>query len=107
VARFEKITAGFSALGRRGKPAEVVADEAVDEMLAYLRAPGAADPHLADQLVLYMALAGGVSRLTTTSVSRHLLTNVWVLEQFLPDRLTVEGNEGEVGAVVVKGIGLP
>ncbi|KPL18096.1 MAG: hypothetical protein AMJ92_09665 [candidate division Zixibacteria bacterium SM23_81] len=107
LARFEKITAGFSALGRRGKPAETVADEAVAEMLAYLRAPGAVDPHLADQLVLYMTLAHGVSRLTTTSISGHLLTNVWVLEQFLPGRLIVEGNEGEAGAVVVKGIGLP
>jgi RNA 3'-terminal phosphate cyclase (ATP) len=106
VARFESIAAGFSALGKRGKPAEAVADEAVDQMLAHLRSPGALDPHLADQLVLYMALAKGSSRLSTSRVSAHLLTNVWVLEQFLPGRLTVEGAEGEVGTVLVDGVGL-
>ncbi len=40
----------FVGLGARGKPAEQVADEAVDELLAYLDRPGAVDPHSADQL---------------------------------------------------------
>lgn len=106
VARFENITAGFSALGRRGKPAEAVADQAVDQMLAYLRSSGAVDPHLADQLVLYMTLAKGSSRLSTSRISAHLLTNIWVLEHFFPGRMRVEGEEGEVGTVVVQGAGL-
>jgi RNA 3'-terminal phosphate cyclase (ATP) len=106
VAIFEHISAGFSALGKRGKPAEAVADEAADELLTFLRTRGAVDPHLADQLVLYMALGKGPSRLTTSSISAHLLTNIWVLEHFLPGRLAVEGTEGEVGAAVVKGVGL-
>jgi RNA 3'-terminal phosphate cyclase (ATP) len=106
ASRFERATAGFSALGKRGKPAEAVADEAVDQLLAHLRSPGALDAHLADQLVLYMALAQGPSRLTTSAISTHLLTNIWVLEQFLPGRLTVEGREGESGTVVAEGVGL-
>lgn len=106
IARFQRIAVGFSALGKRGKPAEAVADEAVDQLLAHLRSSGAVDPHLADQLVLYMALAHGSSKLTTSAISAHLLTNIWVLEQFLPGRLTVEGHEGEIGTVVVEGAGL-
>ena len=106
VVQFENVAAGFSALGKRGKPAEAVADEAVDQMIAHVRSSGAVDPNLADQLVLYMALAQGSSRLSTSRISAHLLTNVWVLEQFLPGPMTVEGDEGEAGTVVVEGVGL-
>ncbi len=106
VAIFEHISAGFSALGKRGKPAEAVADEAVDGLLAHLHSQGATDPHLADQLVLYMALAKGSSRLTTSSISAHLLTNIWVLEQFLDLKFQVQGAEGEEGSVAVEGCGL-
>lgn len=105
VAKFKRVAAGFSALGKRGKPAEAVADEASDGFLAHLRSAGAVDPHLADQLVPYMALARGPSRLTTSSISAHLLTNIWVVEQFLPNRFAVQGEEGKVGSVAVEGIG--
>ena len=43
----------FFAVGERGKPAERVADEAADQVLAYLAAaPNLVDAHSADQLVL-------------------------------------------------------
>jgi RNA 3'-terminal phosphate cyclase (ATP) len=105
VAHFENLSAGFSALGKKGRPAEAVADEAVDAFLAHERSQGAVDPHLSDQLLLYMLLAQGTSRLTSSSITPHLLTNVWVLEQFLPGRIRVQGREGEEGAVVVEGVG--
>ncbi len=94
-AEHEEIAAGFIGYGRRGFPAERVADVAVDELLAYEARQGAADPHLADQLVLPLALAGGA--LTTTEITRHLVTNVWVVEQLLGSRLVLEGEEGEEG----------
>jgi len=95
--------AGFSSLGERGKPAEQVADEACDQVVDYLSGTGAADPHLADQLLLPMALAPGPSLLTTSRVTEHLETNQWVVEQFLPGRVRLEGTAGEPGRVIVKG----
>lgn len=95
--------AGCSSLGEKGKPAERVADEACDEVFAYLDGTGAADPHLADQLLLPMALAPGSSALTTTRVTEHLLSNRWVVEQFLPGRVRIEGNVGQSGSVIVGG----
>ncbi|HEY63903.1 MAG TPA: RNA 3'-terminal phosphate cyclase [Caldilineae bacterium] len=94
-AEHEEIAAGFAAYGRRGLPAEQVADAAVDAFLAYESREGAADPYLADQLVLPLALVGGA--LTTTEVTRHLVTNIWVAEQFLGPRFTLEGQEGTEG----------
>ena len=91
--------AGFSSLGERGKPAERVADEACDQVFAYLQSFGVADPHLADQLLLAMAIAPDSSSLATTAVTEHLLTNRWVIERFLPSRVQVKGGRGEPGLV--------
>ena len=76
--------AGFSALGRRGLPAEQVADAAVEPLLAYLASNAAVDDHLADQLVPFCALANAESTFTCPAISLHLATVAWVVEQFLP-----------------------
>jgi RNA 3'-terminal phosphate cyclase (ATP) len=81
--------AGFSALGRRGVPAERVADEAVDALLAHRATGAAVDQHLADQLVPFLALAAAPSSYTCPAVSGHLATVAWVVEQFAPTRIAV------------------
>lgn len=94
--------AGFSSLGERGKAAERVADEACDQVFAFLHGVGVTDPYLADQLLLPMAIAPGSSSLTTTAVTEHLLTNRWVIDQFIPGRVIVEGTVGETGLVTTR-----
>jgi RNA 3'-terminal phosphate cyclase (ATP) len=89
-------------LGRKGKRAEEVADDACNELIKFLDSKGVVDTHLADQLVLYMALARGRSTLITERITEHLLTNIWVIEQFLPLKFDVEE---ETGRVEVNGIG--
>ena len=83
-ADFENVQAGFSSIGARGKRAERVADEACQVLEDYLKSDAAIEPHLADQLVLPMALAKGESRFTTSQITRHLTTNIWLVQQFLP-----------------------
>jgi RNA 3'-phosphate cyclase len=99
---FENIIAGFGSLGAIGKRAEEVANEACDEFLAYLEGDGALDPHLADQIVPYLALAGGASSFTTTRISKHLLTNIWVVKQFVDTDVRVEGEEGKPGRIEIR-----
>jgi RNA 3'-terminal phosphate cyclase (ATP) len=96
-ADFENGAAGFTSLGERGKPAERVAEEATSELLGFLQGDAAVDRFLADQLVLPMALAGDPSRFSTEAVTRHLLTNAWVVNRFFPGRVRVEGAEGQPG----------
>jgi RNA 3'-terminal phosphate cyclase (ATP) len=96
------VPAGFSAVGERGKPAERVADEAVDPLLDFLKGDAACDPHLADQLILPMALAGGTSRLTTSRVTPHLLTTVRLVQQALGCPMEVGGEEGSPGYVTIR-----
>lgn len=92
----------FFGLGARGKPAERVADEAVDQAIAYLdKAPPAVDAHSADQLVLPLALAEGPSTFRVAEVTSHLLTNLAVIRRFVDRDMTCAGQEGEVGVVSI------
>jgi RNA 3'-phosphate cyclase len=96
---------GFSSLGARGKRAEAVADEAVDELLAFAADTTGCDPHLADQLVAAFALASGTSRLTTSRVTPHLLTVVALAQQILGCPVQMRGEVGEPGTVTIEGVG--
>jgi len=82
--------AGFSALGRRGLRAEAVADQAVDPLLAWLATGALVDDHLADQLIPFLALTPGVSTFTCPTLSPHLRTVAWVVQQFLPARIDLD-----------------
>lgn len=95
-SRFEKGIGGFTSLGKKGKPAERVADEACADFFAFTTSDAAVDEHLADQLVLYMALAGGRSSFLTKSITPHLKTNTWVVEQFLPVKFELDEIKGRV-----------
>jgi RNA 3'-phosphate cyclase len=94
----------FFALGARGKPAERVADEAVDQVIAYLDSGEAlVDAHSGDQLVLPLALAEGPSEYRVALVTRHLTTNIAVIRQFLERDIVCEGQEGAPGVVRIAG----
>jgi RNA 3'-terminal phosphate cyclase (ATP) len=99
VAEYEKTLAAFSSLGARGKPAEKVADEAVDSMKDFMESEGCVDPHLADQLVPFMALAKGKSFFSTAQMTEHLLTNLWVTGHFLETKVRIWGEIGRPGRV--------
>ncbi len=101
-AEFENSMAGFAALGERGKRAEKVAEEACDDFLQFTQSGATVDPHLADQLVPYLALADGKSTFTVSRITKHLLTNVWVVKQFLQTEIQIEGAEGEQGKLTIR-----
>jgi RNA 3'-terminal phosphate cyclase (ATP) len=71
--------------GERGKKAEHVAQQAVEEIKRYEQANVPIGEHLADQLLIPLALAGSGS-FVTLPLSLHSMTNMSVIEQFLPVR---------------------
>jgi RNA 3'-terminal phosphate cyclase (ATP) len=100
VLHTDPVPALFCSLGERGKPAERVADEAVDQVGAYLEAaPTAVDCHSADQIVLPLALAEGPSEFTVSEVTAHQHTNVAVIQRFVEREIICEGAEGGPGVV--------
>jgi RNA 3'-terminal phosphate cyclase (ATP) len=97
------VRAGFTGYGRQGYPAERVADDAVDAFLAFHASGAPVDLHLADQLILPLALHGRAMAFRTSQITQHLLTNIWVVEQFLGLRFTVSGQVDEPGEVHAHG----
>ncbi len=103
-ADFGVLSAGFLSLGKRGKPAEQLAEEAVGALVSFLGSGAAVEMHLADQLVLPLALAPGASRFSVERISSHLLTVLDVVRLFLPDvEVAVKGESGEPGQVQIFG----
>jgi RNA 3'-terminal phosphate cyclase (ATP) len=93
----------FFGLGARGKRAERVADEAVDQVVAYLdAAPAVVDAHSADQIVLPLALAQGPSFYTAAAVTQHLVTNIAVIRQFVDREIECQGEPGRPGSVQIR-----
>jgi len=82
TAHYENSLAGFGAQGKRGKPAEQVAEEACFALLQHYRSGAALEQHLADQLILPAALCRGESVFGIERISPHLVTNAWVVERF-------------------------
>lgn len=101
----EQITEVFCAFGQRGVKAEKVAGQAADLALGYLESGAPVGEHLADQLLLPLALAGAGS-LVTSAVSRHAETNIEVIKRFLDVRVTttrIEINNQSAWRVEVSG----
>jgi RNA 3'-terminal phosphate cyclase (ATP) len=89
VIQTEHVAEVFTGFGERGRPAEEVARSAVEAAKAWLQADVPVDEHLADQLLIPLALAGGGS-FRTTKPSLHTTTNAEVIQRFLPVPIKVE-----------------
>jgi len=85
----EHVTEVFTAFGRRGVPAEQVAGLAAEAAREYLAADVPVGTHLADQLLVPLALAGG-GRFKTLPLSGHARTNLEIVKRFLPVDARVE-----------------
>lgn len=72
----------FTAFGEKQVRAEDVARRAIDEAKEWLAAEVPVGPHLADQWVLMLALAGG-GAFRTMAPTEHLRTNISVIRAFL------------------------
>ncbi|MEW6572010.1 MAG: RNA 3'-terminal phosphate cyclase [Nitrospirota bacterium] len=98
---FENAVAGFTSLGERGKRAETVGDEVAADFFRYYSTGSALEPHIADQIVLYLSLSREKSVFSTSAISRHLMTNLWVIGLFHTYHYAVEGDVGSPGKVEI------
>ncbi|MDM5179214.1 RNA 3'-terminal phosphate cyclase [Massilia sp. DJPM01] len=89
---YEHATEVFCAFGEKMVRAETVAKDAMHEARRYIASQAAVGEHLADQMMLPMALAGGGS-FTADVISQHAITNAEIIGRFLPVAITLE--EGE------------
>lgn len=94
---------GGSSLGERGKRAEIVGREAAVEIVNELKINACFDKHLADQIMPFAAVARGNTTYTTSEITKHSISNAYVIEKFLGDVVEIDKEKKEVK---IKGVGL-
>ncbi|WP_236207273.1 RNA 3'-terminal phosphate cyclase [Pseudomonas tohonis] len=99
----ETLTEVFCAFGQPRVGAERVADLAVDEARTWLASGAAVGEHLSDQLLLPMALAGGGS-FSAPVLSEHLMSNIEVIQQFLPVRCQIRSERQDFHDIAITAV---
>lgn len=73
---------GADRAGALRRSAEAIGRQVAQALAADLASGASVDRHLADQLVLFAALARGTTRYLVPAESEHLRTNLWLAERF-------------------------
>jgi RNA 3'-terminal phosphate cyclase (ATP) len=84
--RSDFITEQFFGFGEKRVSARDVARKCIGEAQRYLDSPAPVGPHLADQLLIPFALAGG-GEFFCSELSSHTKTNIAIIGKFLPVRI--------------------
>jgi RNA 3'-phosphate cyclase len=99
-AESEHSVLGAGRVAQLGVRAETLGEAVGRELRADLEAGATADVHAADQLPVYLALAGGESSFTSRELTSHALTAMWLIGRFLPLRFVTD-REGALHRVRV------
>jgi RNA 3'-terminal phosphate cyclase (ATP) len=97
---------GGDSLGERGRPAEVVGEDAAGKLLEAMKSGAFLDRHMGDMIVPYAALAEGVSDVSVSRVTLHTLTNVKVAELVAGVHFDPLSQIEMPGRLRVRGLGL-
>lgn len=82
------VVLGADGLGDKGKKAEDVGREAAVSLLKEIGSGAAVDKHLADQLIPFMAVAGGIIR--ASEITNHVKSNIYVAEKFMDVKFDIQ-----------------
>ena len=83
------IRLGADSLGEQGKRAEVVGEEAAQNLIKEIESKAPVDKHLADQMLPFMALIGS-SAIKVSEITNHCRTNIYTIQQFLGEVFKVD-----------------
>ncbi|MGB9761131.1 MAG: RNA 3'-terminal phosphate cyclase [Caldimicrobium thiodismutans] len=99
---------GFTALGKKGLPAEKVGKNSAEEFLNFLKSSAQLEEYMGDQILLPASLVleykeKGYFTFEVSKITGHLLTQAFLIPQFLPKvKIRVLGNLGEKGEVILE-----
>lgn len=96
----EHLTELITSVGERGLRAETVAERAAMEAASYLQTGAPVGEHLADQLLIPLAIARGGSY-TTGALSLHTTTNIEIIRKFLDVQINATRREGGVWRIEI------
>ncbi len=83
---------GSDRAGKPGRRSEKIAQHVVKSLLEDLASQATTDRHLADQLILFAALAGGTTHYVIPRMTDHVDSNLWLVEKILGAQWKLDGN---------------
>lgn len=92
-------------IGRKGLSFEKIGKEVVDKLTKQLESQSPIDKYLGDQIILYIALAKGRSKIKISEFTLHTKTCIEITEKFLGIDFEIDGKIGESATITCDGIG--
>ncbi|OSX64634.1 hypothetical protein POSPLADRAFT_1136578 [Postia placenta MAD-698-R-SB12] len=96
---------GGSAVGSKGKHPAAVGQEAAEELARNLRHGGCVDEYMQDQMIIFLALAQGRSRVRTGPITLHTKTAIWVAEHLTNAKFEIREETDQHFVVQCDGVG--
>ncbi len=91
---------GADQAGKRGRRSESIAAYVVRSLMEDLATGATVDRFLADQLILFAALADGRTTYRIPRMTEHVQSNLWLVERILGAKSTLEGD-----LLTIRGVG--
>jgi RNA 3'-terminal phosphate cyclase (ATP) len=82
---------GADQAGARRRPAEAIGRYVARTLLEDLGSGATVDRHLADQVIIFAALAAGTSTFRLPQITDHVQTNIWLVETILGATVHLDG----------------
>lgn len=95
---------GSNCLGEKRKPAEKVGQEAAEKLSRQIKTKKAFDIHMTDQIIPYLCLAHGKSKIGSTKLTSHTMTNIELIKKIIGAKINVQGKQGSPGNISIEGI---
>jgi len=99
IAEYENCVLGKDGLGEKGKRAEDIGREVGTELKKSIESNTCLDKFMADQILIFAALAKGTSEFTIEEFTDHVNTNMITCEKLLNVRFVKEGNKVKVDGI--------
>lgn len=99
IAEYENCVLGKDGLGEKGKRAEDIGREVGIELKKSIESNACLDKFMADQILIFAALAKGTSEFTIEEFTDHVNTNMITCERLLNVRFVKEGNKVKVDGI--------
>jgi RNA 3'-terminal phosphate cyclase (ATP) len=93
---------GSDGAGAPGRRSEKIGEHVARSLLEDLRSGATVDRFLADQLIIYAALARGTTEYLIPRMTEHIETNLWLIGEMLGAKSKMEGNRIKIEGVGFK-----
>lgn len=100
----DNVFGGSAISSAKSKDAEAVGVKAAEDLLESLLYNVCVDSYMQDQFIIYMALAAGLSRISTTKATLHTRTGIHIAETLTTAKFTIIEDQSSC-IIECKGIG--